>query len=235
MPEYKAPGVYVEEIPTPIQPIDGVSTSTAGFIGIMPTSFQVPETNPLTYKPELRELTDNEQNKLAKPGEVKLCTNFSEFKRFFGGFSSDEQHNILAHAVYGFFNNGGKRCYVVTVIEESSITVDFLENTFAVIDEIAIVAAPGITNQAVRDSIITHCKERTGDRFAILDIPLDVADDEGNLDLTKLNPLTEGEDDEENLLPDYSDYAAYYFPALAVYDPVAKSQNPDINGHILTG
>ncbi len=232
MPEYKAPGVYVEEIPSPIQPIVGVSTSTAGFLGIMPTSFQVPETDPLTYKPKLRELTDNEQNNLAKPGEVKLCTNFSEFKRFFGGFSSNKQHNILAHAVYGFFNNGGKRCYVLTVREESSITVDFLENTFAVIDEIAIVAAPGITNRAVRNSIVTHCKESTGDRFAILDLPLDVADDKGNLDLTKLNPLTEGEDDEENLLPDYSDYAAYYFPWIEVYDPVAKSQTLDSNGRI---
>ncbi len=232
MPEYKAPGVYVEEIPSPVQPIVGVSTSTAGFIGTMPTSFQVPETNALTYKPELRELTNNEQNKLAKPGEVKLCTNFSEFKRFFGGFSSDEQHNILAHAVYGFFNNGGKRCYVVTVREESSITVDFLENTFAVIDEIALVIAPGITSQAVRDSIVTHCKQRTGDRFAIFDSPRDVADDDGNLDLIKLNPPVEGEEDEENVLPDYSDYAAFYFPWIEVYDPVAKSQNSDSDGRI---
>lgn len=232
MPEYKAPGVYVEEIPSVVQPIVGVSTSTAGFIGIMPTSFQVPKENPLTYRPELRNLTDSEQNNLAEPGEVKLCTNFSEFKRFFGGFSNDEQHNMLAHAVYGFFNNGGRRCYVVTVLEESSITVEFLENTFAVIDEIAIVAAPGINSKNVRDSIVTHCQQRTGDRLAIFDSPRDVADDDGNLDLIKLNPPAEGEDDEENVLPDYSDYAAFYFPWIEVYDPVAKSQNSDSNGHI---
>lgn len=235
MAEYKAPGVYVEEIPSVIQAIVGVSTSTAGFIGIMPDSFQVPKQNSLTYKPELRELSENEKKNLAPPGEVRLCTNFSEFKRFFGGFSDNEQHNLLAHAVYGFFNNSGKRCYVLTVREESSITVEFLENTFAVIDEIAIVAAPGIINKAVRNDIVTHCKIKTGDRFAIFDSPRDVYDDDGNPDypdLIKLNPPVEGEEDEENVLPDYSDYAAFYFPWIKVYDPVQKTREPDGNGHI---
>lgn len=30
MPDYRAPGVYVEEVPSAIKPIAGVSTSTAG-------------------------------------------------------------------------------------------------------------------------------------------------------------------------------------------------------------
>lgn len=34
MPEYLAPGVYVEEIDTGSKPIEGVSTSTAGMIGV---------------------------------------------------------------------------------------------------------------------------------------------------------------------------------------------------------
>ena len=33
MPEYLAPGVYIEEIATGPRPIEGVSTSTAGFVG----------------------------------------------------------------------------------------------------------------------------------------------------------------------------------------------------------
>ncbi len=33
MPEYLAPGVYVEEVNTGPRPIEGVSTSTAGFVG----------------------------------------------------------------------------------------------------------------------------------------------------------------------------------------------------------
>src|SRR6476619_5215088 len=34
MPEYLYPGVYVEEIDTGSKPIEGVSTSTVGFLGI---------------------------------------------------------------------------------------------------------------------------------------------------------------------------------------------------------
>jgi len=34
MPEYLTPGVYIEELATGNQPIEGVSTSTVGFLGI---------------------------------------------------------------------------------------------------------------------------------------------------------------------------------------------------------
>ena len=34
MPEYLSPGVYVEEVATGPRPIEGVSTSTAGFVGL---------------------------------------------------------------------------------------------------------------------------------------------------------------------------------------------------------
>ena len=33
MPEYLAPGVYIEEVEIGAKPIEGVSTSTAGFLG----------------------------------------------------------------------------------------------------------------------------------------------------------------------------------------------------------
>src|ERR1700759_5401068 len=41
MPQYLSPGVYVEEVPSAIKPIAGVSTSTAAFIGIIPDSFPI--------------------------------------------------------------------------------------------------------------------------------------------------------------------------------------------------
>jgi phage tail sheath protein FI len=34
MPEYLAPGVFIEEIPARLKAIEGVSTSTAGFVGL---------------------------------------------------------------------------------------------------------------------------------------------------------------------------------------------------------
>ena len=97
MPEYLAPGVYVEEVDTGNKPIEGVSTSTAGMVGV------------------------------AERGPVDvpiLVTSFGEYRRWFGDFlnladfSNDQgRHCYLPHAVQGFFENGGKRVYVVRVID----------------------------------------------------------------------------------------------------------------------
>ncbi|MBL7188284.1 MAG: phage tail sheath subtilisin-like domain-containing protein [Phycisphaerae bacterium] len=79
------PGVYIEEVPSGARPIEGVSTSTGGFIG----------------KAEMGPLD-----------EAVLLTKPREFGDKFGGFISD---SFLAHAVQQFFVNGGKTCYVVRV------------------------------------------------------------------------------------------------------------------------
>ena len=42
MAEYASPGVYVEEMPSAVKPIAGVSTSTAGFVGVIPDTIQIP-------------------------------------------------------------------------------------------------------------------------------------------------------------------------------------------------
>jgi uncharacterized protein len=92
MPEYLAPGVYVEETSFRQKTIEGVSTSTAGFVG--PTRF-----GPVT-------------------GEPELLTSFFDFERIYGGIDELEfvdtgaTPNDLAHAVRGFFENGGSRLYV---------------------------------------------------------------------------------------------------------------------------
>lgn len=231
-----APGVYVQEVSLGAQPIAGVGTSTAGLIGIVPDSIDIPKPN-ADYDPT--QPSDPTADPPLNPsfvvspftpinaGEVKLCTNFSEFKKFFGDFSTDPGQNRLAHAVYGFFNNGGTRCYVVRTTTESNITVDLLTQTFEPIDEIAIVAAPGVTDAAVRAAIVTHCKINTGDRFAIFDSPETVEDGSGNLDLTLLDPANAN-----NILPANSDYAAFYFPWLHVFDPAKKTMDPDSDGRI---
>ena len=140
-------------------------------------------------------------------GEVKLCTNFTEFKQSFGDFSSNTGQNTLAHAVYGFLRNGGTRCYVVWVTQESDIR-NALES-FEVIDEIALVAAPGVTTKSVLGDIDTHCRN-LGDRFAIFDSAEEVTD---------LGSLKPGEGE----MPFSSDYAGYYFPWIQVFDPSSNS------------
>jgi phage tail sheath protein FI len=98
MPEYLAPGVYVEEVDTGSKPIEGVSTSTAGMIGV------------------------TERGPLDVP---ILVTSFGEFRRWFGdhldftAFSNGplDRHCYVPNAVQGFFENGGKRVYVVRVLD----------------------------------------------------------------------------------------------------------------------
>ena len=85
MPEYLSPGVYVEEVDKGTKPIEAVGTSTAGFLGV--------------------------SNK-GSLNEPVLVTNWSQFTSTFGDFSNSF---YLAHAVYGFFNNGGSRCFVTNV------------------------------------------------------------------------------------------------------------------------
>jgi phage tail sheath protein FI len=94
MPEYLAPGVYVEEVDTGSKPIEGVSTSTAGFIGMT--------------------------RRGATTGLPQLVTSFADFQRKFGGYfdvgPAFAGFNALPYAVEGFFSNGGKRVYISRVV-----------------------------------------------------------------------------------------------------------------------
>jgi phage tail sheath protein FI len=100
MPEYLSPGVYVEEIDTGNKPIEGVSTSTAGMLGVT-------ERGPVNVP--------------------ILITSYGEYRRWFGerlplsDFSNAAgPHCFLPHAVEGFFQNEGKRVYVTRVLDMSA-------------------------------------------------------------------------------------------------------------------
>lgn len=93
MPEYLAPGVYVEEVTFRQKIIEGVSTSTTGFIG------------PARFGPLI--------------GEPELITSFTDFERIYGGIdqiefegATEPMNNHLAHAARAFFEEGGQRLYV---------------------------------------------------------------------------------------------------------------------------
>lgn len=146
---YLAPGVYVEEVPSGARPIEAVGTSTAAFVGAAP-------------------------NAEARLNEAVAVNNWSEFLRSFATPDNTE-HSPLAQAVYGFFLNGGGRCYVVNVGAGQPIVGDAkgrkgLELLEA-IDEVAIVAAPGYSDPASQDALLSHC-EKLRDRFAVLDAPV---------------------------------------------------------------
>ena len=96
MPEYLAPGVYIEEIEIGAKPIEGVSTTTTGFIGMA------------------------ERGPLNKP---TLVTSFAEYQRIFGGYLSEKNYGNkrwLPYAVEGFFVNGGQRLYISRVATDKA-------------------------------------------------------------------------------------------------------------------
>jgi phage tail sheath protein FI len=231
-PTYLSPGVYVEEVPANIKPIAGVSTSTPAFIGVVPDKIHlVAKREPTEADAATFKLVDFT---LTAPSESPvLITNWTQFTRAFGDLVGDPTfdatkdpnptvntgHRNLAQAVYGFFNNGGSRCFVVRI---AAITdLDDALKALAAIDEVAIVAAPGILDDSTRDKLVIHCA-KSGDRFAIFDGP-DVATDITTLTRTAADPTP-------GLAPKRTDLAAWYFPWIKVFDPATKLQKPDGDG-----
>ncbi|KFA94832.1 phage tail sheath family protein [Archangium violaceum] len=193
MANYASPGVYVEQTPSSVMPIEGAGTSTAGFIGIYKNDPPGPDGKPL----------------VAPTGAV-LCTHFTEFKSLFGDFSNEGGHSNLAHAVYGFFNNGGTRCYVARAKNVADVK-EVLER-FEAIGEISMVAAPGATDATTQESLISHC-ENMKERIALIDGPRETAP--GNLNKEATPP-------DSPPLSKRSSYAACYYPWLQVFDPATQ-------------
>ena len=92
----------------------------------------------------------------------------AEFDQSFGDPTAPATH--LSLAVRGFLDNGGQEAVVLNRGASSGpITATDLA-PLASWPQIALVAAPGITDAASHDALIAHC-EIEGDRFAVLDTP----------------------------------------------------------------
>lgn len=92
MPEYLAPGVFIEEIEKGPRPIEGVGTSTAAFLG------------------------ETERG----PTRPRLVTSSNEYLRHFGGAFGDDKY--VPYAVTGFFDNGGRRAYICRLVGAGAAT-----------------------------------------------------------------------------------------------------------------
>jgi len=95
MPEYLAPGVYVEETSFRSKSIEGVGTSTCAYVGLTARG-------PVGVLPP-------------------LLTSFADYERYYGGvddlrIGGNATPNYLAHAARAFFNSGGGRLYVARVL-----------------------------------------------------------------------------------------------------------------------
>jgi hypothetical protein len=214
MPEYLAPGVYVEEVPSAVKPIAGVGTSTAGFIGVCADLKNAWDPAKKAGMPARPTGDAYAQAAALTPTPVNSWT---EFTQKFGDVQAANQY--LAHAVYGFFNNGGTRCFV-TRIAAAGDDLDKALGQFEGIDEIAIVAAPlppdveATALNAAQASLVAHC-QKMQDRVAVLDSGRDITDDN----------LVISADDSGIWRPaaNPDGYGAFYFPWIEVADPLGSA------------
>jgi len=133
MAEYLSPGVYVEEFESGGKPMEGVGTSTAGFVGLA-------EKGPVGGVPQ-------------------LVTNFADFRRKFGGFLSENEfgdYRFLAYAVEHFFVNGGTRAFISRVAPSSAkcATASVGDITFTAKD-------PGLWGDSISVRITPASKAKT--------------------------------------------------------------------------
>jgi hypothetical protein len=123
MPQYLSPGVYVEEVEAGSRPIEGVGTAVAAFVG------------------------------LAQRGPANaptLVTNWTQFTSTFGDFM---EGSYLAHAVYGYFLNGGGTAYVVRIGADGAAPAARLElpsSTDKAVPAFRVVALePGVSGDQI--------------------------------------------------------------------------------------
>ncbi|CAA6806415.1 MAG: Phage tail sheath protein FI [uncultured Thiotrichaceae bacterium] len=203
MPNYLAPGVYVEEVPLGAGPIERVGTSTAAFLGEAP-------------------------NTKAHLNEAIEVNNWESFKTEFVG--SAQKGTLLSQSVYAFFLQGGSRCFVVNIGNSSSAPGDNrLEKgleQLARIDEIAMVAAAGFTSASDYDALKSHCEAPYAYRVAILDAPKDIPNMR-SLTMRAVNssptPTSTASDKAEGVGPGESKNgnATCYFPWIVTKDAIS--------------
>jgi len=141
----QAPGVYLEdEFHAPQRRT--FSTGVPVFIGLMRTA------------PKKAEMV---------PHQLRL---WSHFLRHVGKMYPD---CTLGYAVRGFFENGGRRCYVIVLKDKSVQSLEGALEAAGKLQTIDLVCVPDPVKDRAeaferQQLIVNHC-EAMGDRFAILD------------------------------------------------------------------
>ena len=133
MAEYLSPGVYVEEYDSGATPMQGVGTSTAGFVGLA-------ERGPVS-------------------GQPQLVTSFADYKRMYGGYLSEAAYGMnrfLPYAVEQFFANGGSRAYIMRAVPEDAKAASVTSGVLKI-----SAANPGVWAEDLRVTVAPASKAKT--------------------------------------------------------------------------
>jgi phage tail sheath protein FI len=219
---YLSPGVYVEEVDRGSKPIEAVGTNTVGFLG---------------------------ESSKGPVNEAVLITNWSQFVKTFGDFKDCSE--AFAHGVYGFFNNGGSRCFVVNVgagepAKESKQAAAGADGK----KEEAKAAAPAPSRDAAFIGKDLGPGQRSGikcfeeiDEIALVCAPGQTSPAVQDAILSHCetrkdrfaildSPETISGGVDKLPKPRDSKYGAYYFPWIQVYDPEKGNIFVPPSGHI---
>src|SRR5690242_2231216 len=96
------PGVYIEELPSTVRTITGVSTSITAFVG---RALKGPVNKP------------------------KIIHSFEDYGRIFGGLWAKSN---MSYAVYQFFQNGGKDAVIIRVHNGGTMSLIDIGGTFVI-------------------------------------------------------------------------------------------------------
>jgi phage tail sheath protein FI len=210
-------------------PVDTKAASFTGDVGGVPATATV-SNNPaqraatITFEtaPALNAVVTADYRldpPIVAPKTIVECFNFADFERAFGSFAARDSadgaaQSNFAFAVYGFFNNGGTHCYAMRVDAMSDVT-----GALALLDpieDISMIAVPGVTDRSVQQALFADCLA-TRNRVAILDSPENLGADPRVPDPSLLKVNTPGTE-----YPGTSDFAAYYYPWIQVYDGASR-------------
>lgn len=202
--QYDCPGVYVIEKSTGPRPIEAVGTAVAGFVGLAPDD-------------------------KARPGEAVGIANY---KAFANEYLTKGVENALSLGVRGFFGNGGGYCYVVNIGKTGTLANGL--KALEAVDDVAIIAAPGMSGVTDWLALVDHCQQETlRDRVAILDPP--ASKDVKNLVyLTEVATLkADGSlEDAKKIGPPKSEYAAFYYPRVNITNSKGELVTVCPSGHL---
>lgn len=132
MPTYLTPGVYVEEIPSANKPIEGVGTAITAFVGLAPGG------------------------PVNKPMRI---SNWTQFAKIYEDPQNPDngpfmEGAYLAHAVYGYYQNGGSLAWIIRVGGEGDTQeprAALPAKTDKGIEALRVVALPGVSGTVTVD------------------------------------------------------------------------------------